>query len=329
MTIGFGRRQFIALLSGAVLTSPNAVQAQQGVAVVGYLDSTSPGSRESIVGALRQGLREAGFVEGTNLTIEDRWAEDHNDRLPSLAADLVNKRVAVIVTSAIRATLAAKGATSEIPIVFATANDPVRFGLVASFNRPGGNITGITWLSAALGEKMLGVLHDLVPGTNAFGVLVNPNNANADVNVKNVGDAAQAVKASLVVSHAATEDDFDTAISMLVKNGTQAIVVLNDPLFTDQRIKLVNSIARYAIPAIYSSREFVDAGGLMSYGASIADAHRQAGLYAARILKGEKPADLPVLQPTNFNLIINLKTAKALGITVPQSLLATADEVIE
>jgi putative tryptophan/tyrosine transport system substrate-binding protein len=329
MTIKIGRRQFIALASGAALTSTNVVQAQQGVAIIGYLDSTSPGPREAIVAALRQGLSEADFVEGKNLKIEYRWAEDHNERLDSLAADLVNKRVAVIVTSAIRASLAAKAATKVIPIVFATANDPVRFGLVESLNRPGGNITGISWLSASLGEKLLGLLHDLLPGANVFGVIVNPKNANAEAKVKNLQDAALVLRARAVISNVATADDFDSAISTLAKQSVQAIVVLNDPLFTDQRIKLVTSVTHYAIPTIYYARDFVDAGGLMSYGASIADAHRQAGIYAGRILKGEKPADLPVMQPTNFNLIINLKAAKALGLTVSQTLLATADELIE
>jgi len=324
------RREFITLLGGAAVAWPFAVQAQQGPAIViGYLDSTSPGSRESIVASLRQGLREIGYVEGRNLRIEYRWAENHNDRLSALATDLVNRRVSVIVASAIRATLAAKAATSEIPIVFATANDPVRFGLVASLNRPGGNITGISWLSAALGEKRLAVLHDFTPTANIFGVIVNPNNANAQDNVKNAQEAAHILGARTVVANAATEDDFDAAISILARQGVHAALVLNDPLFFDRRTSLVSLMARYKIPAIYALREMVDAGGLMSYGASITDAHRQAGAYAGRILKGEKPADLPVMQSAKFELVLNLKTAKTLGIIVPPKLLFTADEVLE
>jgi putative tryptophan/tyrosine transport system substrate-binding protein len=323
------RRQFISML-GSAAAWPLAAGARPAVMpVVGFLDSASPDNSAPRVAAFRQGLSETGYVEGRNLAIEYRWAEDHNDRLASLAADLVNKRVAVIVASAIRATLAAKSATTQIPIVFATANDPVQFGLVASFNRPGGNITGVAYLSAALGEKRLAILHDLIPRANVFGVIVNPNNANAEGNVKKLQGAALAIGAKSVIANAATENDFDAAISMLVQQRVQAALVLNDPLFTDRRDRLVSLVTRHEIPAIYPAREFVDAGGLMSYGASIADAHRQAGIYAGRILKGEKPADLPVIQPTKIDLVINLRTAKALELSIPPTLLAIADEVIE
>ena len=330
MAVGIGRRQFISALGGGAVAWPLAVRAQQPtMPVVGWLSSSSPNAPSQFISAFRAGLAETGYVEGQNVSIEYRWAEDHNDQLASLAADLVNKRVAVIVASAIRATLAAKSATTQIPIVFATANDPVQFGLVASFNRPGGNITGVAYLSAALGEKRLAILHDLIPRANVFGVIVNPNNANAEGNVKNLQGAALAIGAKLVIASAATEDDFDAAISMLVQQRVQAALLLNDPLFTGRRDRLVSSVTRHEIPVIYPAREFVDAGGLMSYAASITDAHRQAGVYAGRILKGEKPADLPVMEPTKIDLVINLRTAKALGLSIPPTLLAIADEVIE
>jgi putative tryptophan/tyrosine transport system substrate-binding protein len=305
------RREFITL-AGGTAAWPLAARAQQAtIPVIGFLSSASPNGTSNFTAAFRAGLTETGYVEGQNVTVEYRWAENHNDELASLVADLVNKRVAVIVASAIRATLAAKSATTQIPIVFATANDPVQFGLVASFNRPGGNLTGVAYLTAELGEKRLAILHDLIPRANVFGVIVNPNNANAERNVKNLQGAALAIDAKSVIANAATEDDFDAAISMLVHQGVQAALVLNDPLFTDRRDRLVSLVARHEIPAIYPSREFANAGGLMSYAASIADAHRQAGVYAGRILKGAKPADLPVVQPTKFELVINLKTAKA------------------
>jgi putative tryptophan/tyrosine transport system substrate-binding protein len=324
------RREFITVIGGMAAAWPLVAGAQQpAMPVVGWLSSASPNGSSNFTAAFRAGLAETGYVEGQNVTIEYRWAENHNDRLTSLVVDLVNKRVAVIVASAIRATLAAKSATTQIPIVFATANDPVQFGLVASFNRPGGNITGVAYLTAELGEKRLAILHDLIPRANVFGVIVNPNNANAESNVKNLQGAALAIGAQSVIANAATEDDFDAAISMLVRQRVQAALVLNDPLFTDRRDRLVSLVTRHEIPAIYPLREFVDAGGLMSYAASVADAHRQAGVYAGRILKGAKPADLPVVQPTKFELVINLKTAKALGLQIPDKLLALADEVME
>jgi putative ABC transport system substrate-binding protein len=323
------RREFIALLGGAALSAPVAARAQQALPVIGYLDSTSPDTRKHIVSALWQGLNEAGFVEGRNVAIEYRFAENQNDRLPALAAELVQRQVAVIVGSAIRATLAAKAATSRIPIVFATANDPVQFGLVASLNRPGGNITGTTWLTAALGEKRLELLHQLVPAATSVALLVNPSNANAEGNIKNAQAAALALGLRTHVVRAASEDEVDEALAEASRQRVGALLVLNDPLFNDQRSRLVAALARRSLPAIYPSRDIVEEGGLMSYGASVADAHRQAGIYTGRILKGEKPTDLPVQQETKVELIINLKTAKALGITVPLALLGRADEVIE
>ena len=242
---------------------------------------------------------------------------------------MVRRRVAVIVASAIRAALAAKGATNAIPIVFATANDPVPFGLVKSLNRPGGNATGVSWLTALLGEKRLGLLHELAPAANAVAVLVNPNNANADANVRNAESAARNLGMRTHVAKLPDEQSLDQAFADAVGQGARALLVLNDPLFTDLRLKIIALAARHALPAIYSQREYPDAGGLMSYGASVPEAYRQVGVYSGRILNGEKPADLPVVQSAKFEFVINLKTAKALGLEVPAKLLALADEVME
>jgi ABC-type uncharacterized transport system substrate-binding protein len=323
------RREFITLLGGAAAW-PLAARAQQtAMPVIGFLSPTSPEAMALLVVALRHGLSETGYVEGRNLAIQYRWARSQNDRLPELAADLVRHQVAVIVASFVRASLAAKAATSTIPIVFTTANDPVQFGLVASLNRPGGNATGISFLTAALGEKRLGLVHELVPAATAVAVLVNPNNANAEINVNNIKAAARTVGWRIELVNVASERDLERASAILAQRPAGALVVLNDPLFTDLRAEIVALAARHALPAIYGSRESVEAGGLMSYGANNTDVFRQAGVYAGKILQGAKPADLPVLLPTRFELVINLKTAKALDLTVPDKLLVAADEVIE
>jgi ABC-type uncharacterized transport system substrate-binding protein len=324
------RRAFISLLGGAAVAWPLAVRAQQpAMPVIGFLSPTSPEAMVPLVLALRHGLSETGYVEGRNLAIQYRWAHSQNDRLPELAADLVRHQVAVIVASFVRASLAAKAATSTIPIVFPTANDPIQFGLVASLNRPGGNATGISFLTAALGEKRLGLLHELVPAATVVAVLVNPNNANAEINVNNIEAAARTVGWRIELVNVASERDLESASAILTQRPAGALVVLNDPLFTDLRAEIVALAARHALPAIYGARESVEAGGLMSYGANNTDVFRQAGVYAGKILHGAKPADLPVLLPTRFELVINLKTAKALGLTVPDKLLVAADEVIE
>jgi putative tryptophan/tyrosine transport system substrate-binding protein len=324
------RREFITLLGGAMVAWPRVARAQQSsMPVVGFLSPTSPEAVPHFVAALRQGLSETGYVEGRNLEIQYRWARSDNDQLPALAADLVRHQVAVIVASFIRASLAAKAATSTIPIVFTTANDPIQFGLVASLNRPGGNATGISFLTAALGEKRLQLVYELVPTATVVAVLVNPNNANAEINVSNAKAAARTVGVRIEVLSAASERDLERVSSILAQRPAGALVILNDPLFTDLRDQIVALAARHRVPAIYGARESVEAGGLMSYGANNADVFRQAGIYVGKILNGAKPADLPVLLPTRFELVINLKTAKALGLTVPPTLIARADEVIE
>jgi len=280
--------------------------------------------------AFRKGLGEVGYVEGRNLIIEYRWADDHNDRLPALAAELVGKGVSVIATvNATAAALAAKAATSTIPIVFTIGADPVQFGLVASLNRPGGNVTGVSFLSNLLVAKQLGLLQEFVPGASGFGLLVNPSNPNADSDTRQAQAAADSLGREIHVVYASTERDLGTAFAALIERRVAALVVVPDALFVGQREQLATLAARHAIPTIYSNRAYADAGGLMSYGASQLDAYRQAGKYVGRILSGEKPADLPVNQPTRFELVVNLKTARTLHLQVPDKLLALADEVIE
>jgi putative ABC transport system substrate-binding protein len=325
------RREFIGLVGGAAVSWPLAARAQQSaMPVVGFLSSRSPNESEVHAAAFRRGLSEAGFVEGQNVAITYRWAEGHYERLPALASELVGLRVSVMATvgGAISA-LAAKPATATIPIVFVMGDDPVKLGLVTSFNRPGGNLTGVALLTGELGSKRLGLLCELVPDANAVGLLLNPKDPGAEVHRQDLEMAAKALGRRLLVLHASAETEFEQNFAMMTREHVGALVVANDPFFDSRRDQLIALAARTGVSAIYHIRDFPAAGGLMSYGTSLVDAYRQVGNYAGRILKGEKPADLPVMQPTRFELVINLKTVRALGLTVPPSLLARADEVIE
>jgi putative tryptophan/tyrosine transport system substrate-binding protein len=324
------RREFIAGLGGAAVL-PLAARAQQpAMPVIGYLDPGSAEQNGGAAAAFRKGLGEIGYVDARNVKIEYRWAETHYDRLPELAADLVRRQVAVIAaTNGIPAALAAKAATTTIPIVFYVGVDPVAFGIVASLSRPGGNITGVTGLGTDLGAKRLQLLHSLRPTATLFAVLVNPGNSASVTQSRGVQAAASTLGLQLHVAHASTDRDLETVFSTLAKLGAAGLVIGADGFF-NSRFELFASLAlRYAVPTIYQYRGFVAAGGLLSYGGSIEDQYRIVGGYVGRILKGEKPADLPVQQSTTVELKINLKTAKALGLTVPETLLATADEVIE
>jgi putative ABC transport system substrate-binding protein len=329
------RREFITLLGGAAVAPlslwQRAVRAQpSAIPVIGFLGPASPAGWTSYLDGLRRGLGEAGFVEGRNIAIEYRWADNQIDRLPALAAELVRHPVAVIVTgSATAAALAAKAATTTIPVVFAVGADPVKFGLVASMNRPGGNVTGVSFLSNALVAKQLELLQELVPAATVIGVLVNPNNPNAASDSRDVQVAAAALRRKVHLVHAGSERDLDAAFSSLVAARAAALLVFPDALFITARERLAVLAARHNLPAIYSNRLYPEAGGLISYGTSVMEGYRQAGVYAGRILKGAKPSDLPVVQSVKFELVINLNTAKALGLTVPMTLQARADEVIE
>jgi putative tryptophan/tyrosine transport system substrate-binding protein len=325
------RREFITLLGGAAAAWPLAVRAQQpAMPVIGFL---GPGSAESDayrVTAFRQGLNEAGFIDGQNLTIEYRWAEGRNDRLPAMAADLVHRQVAVIVATSLPAALAAKAATTTIPIVFETAANPVKLGLVASLNRPGGNVTGVTQLAEEIAPKRLELLHELLPKASVLALLVNPTaSAIAEPQSRVVLSAARALGVELNIVNASTERDFDAVFTKLTELRSGGLVIGGDAFFTSHIEQLAALTVQHAMPAIYQWRAFAAAGGLMSYGSNITDMHRLVGIYTGRILKGDKPADLPVQQATKIELYINLKTAKALGLAVPLSLLARADEVIE
>jgi putative ABC transport system substrate-binding protein len=321
------RREFITLLGGAA-TWPLPALAQQ-MPVIGFLNGASPEPYAPMAAAFRQGLKETGYVEGQNITIEYRWANDHYDRLPALAAELIAHQVTVMAATGTPAAVAAKAATSTIPIVFSAAADPIMLGLVTSLNRPTGNVTGVSGYISALGAKRLELLRELVPSAGVIGVLVDPNYPDAEFQRKDVTEAARLIGQQIHIVNAGTESDFNGAFATLVQLKAGALVVSADVLFTSRREQLVALAARHKVPAIYYLREFVLAGGLMSYAPDLADGYRQAGIYVGRILKGAQPADLPIVQPTKFELVINLKTAKALNLTVPSSLLATADEVIE
>jgi len=322
-------RRDLLILGGTSIAWPGALRAQQkALPVIGFLGSGSPGPFAPYVAAFRLGLSETGYVEGQNLAIEYRWAEGSYDRLPALAADLVGRQVDVIVTSGgATSALAAKNATSTIPIVF-SAGDPVADGLVASLARPGGNLTGFSGIFAELHPKRLELLSELVPKAKVIALLVNPNSPDAERIIRDVQEAARAKGVQLPILKAGAEDEFETAFASLVQLQAGALVVA-DAFLTSRREQLVALASRHAVPAIYQGRESVAAGGLISYGVSLTAAYRQVGIYASKILKGAKPADPPVQQTTKFELVINLKTAKALGLTVPQALLARADEVIE
>jgi putative ABC transport system substrate-binding protein len=322
------RRDFITLLGGATTWSL-AASGQQPMPVIGILAAPAPPYAEN-VSAIRQGLKEAGFVEGQNVAIEFRWAEGQLDRLPPLAADLVERQVAVIITMGGTAPLAAaKNATSTIPIVFHMGADPVRLGFVKSFNRPGGNVTGISLVQAAMATKRLEVLRELVPAAKIIGLLSNPTNPSVEIVVPDLHAAAGASGLHLIVRYASGQSDFDAAFESFVRDRVQALLVDADAVLFSRLPQITALAARHSVPAMYVSRQYVEAGGLMSYGANIADAYREVGGYAGKILKGAHPADLPVTQPTKYELAINLKTAKALGLVVPPTLLARADEIIE
>jgi putative tryptophan/tyrosine transport system substrate-binding protein len=324
------RRAFISLLGGAA-TWPLAARAQQAtMPTIGYLSARSPDDSAHLVEAFRRGLSEAGYVEGQTVTVEHRWALGQHDLLPAMAVELVRKPVTVLVSvGGESAALAARAATSTIPIVFIIGGDPVKLGLAASYNRPGGNATGISILTSTLEPKRLGLLHELVSQAATIGVLLNPNFPSFEGQLRDVQEAARAVAVQIHVLRASTDGEIEVAFETVAQERVAALAVAADPFFDTRRDKLVALAARHAVPTMYHFREFAGAGGLVSYGANIPDAHRQIGIYTGRILKGEKPADLPVMQPTKFDLVFNLTTAKALGLEIPPTLLARADEVIE
>jgi putative ABC transport system substrate-binding protein len=324
------RREFITLLGGAAVAWPLVARAQQPrMPVIGFLSSASPQTMEPEIAGFLQGLREIGYIEGQNIAIEYRWGEGQLDRLPVLAAELVDRPVAVLFSHTDRAIVAARAATATIPIVFHTGADPVRAGFVASLNRPRGNLTGVTSLSADLGQKRLGLLHELVPKGTAIAVLVDQNFPDGVSQLMGLQEAARSLNRQIIVLNARTASDIDNAFATLVQQHAGALTSLGGNFLNTRNEQIVTLAARYAIPAIYDRREFPAAGGLMSYGPDRLEVARQAGIYVGRILKGEKPSDLPVVQPTKFELVINLKTARSLNFAIPTTILALADEVIE
>jgi len=325
------RRNFITLLGSAAAAWPLAARAQQGpIPVIGFLSARSPEESAHLIAAFRQGLAEGGFVEGQNVAIEFRWARGQYGLLPALAADLVSRRVNVLTTAGGEpAAVAAKRATSTIPIVFGSGSDPVRAGLVESWNRPGGNATGITFMTTLMEPKRLGLLRDLVPGVPLVGVLLNPSFPPAERQLRDIEEAARSVDQRIVIAKAGTDAELDAAFASLIKASVGGLLVGADPYFDTRRERIVAFAQQQRLPAIYQFREFAVAGGLLSYGIDVVDAYRQYGVYTARILKGARPADLPVLQPTKFELVINLKTARSLGVKISDNLLSLADEVIE
>ena len=323
------RRQFIKLLGGAAAW-PLAARGQQAtMPVIGFLHSGSPEMRRDLVATFQLGLKQFGYVEGRNVSVEYRWADDQYDRLPASAADLVRREVAVIVAGATPAALAVQAATTTIPVVFATAGDPVTSKLVENLARPRGNLTGISFLNNTLGAKALGLLHEVVPAAATIAFLINPTNPLAKLDTREAQVAADGLKKKLIVVHASTEADIDAVFAAFDRQHADALMVESDPFLSSRRDQLVALAARRAVPAVYQLREFVAAGGLMSYGTSLTDAYRQVGIYVGRILRGAKPVDLPVIQSTRFEFAINLDTAKSLGLSIPPGILAIADEVIE
>jgi putative tryptophan/tyrosine transport system substrate-binding protein len=323
------RREFLSLLSSAATSAwPIAIRAQQAMPLVGFLSGRSLAEAAATAGAFRQGLADAGYVEGKNVAIEYRWAEGKPDRLPAMATELVDRQVAVIAASG-GAELVAKTATATIPIVFTTGGDPVELGLVATLNKPGGNLTGVTFLASGLGSKRLGLLDQFAPHANTIAMLMNPNYASTVAEIRDVEAAAQTLGLKIHVANASTDDEIAAAFATFERERPDALIVGGDPLLLGRRDYLVPLAASHRIPAIYPQREYVDAGGLMSYGTSVVDGYRQVGVYTGKVLDGIKPAALPVLQPTKFDLVINLKTARTMGLTAPSALLAVADEVIE
>jgi putative ABC transport system substrate-binding protein len=324
------RRAVVSLLGSAMASWPLSPGAQQTKPTIGFLSSRSPIESATNVAAFRQGLKDAGYVDGENVAIDYRWAEGRYDRLPALAAELVGLQVAAIVATGGNAPgLAAKTATARIPIVFVSGGDPVKAGLVTSLSRPGGNVTGMSFLGTALLAKRLEILHQLVPGAAAICMLFNPSYPDSDLQKRELQDASEVIKKQVKVIGATTEGDIDVAFADFAKQRPDALLIANDPFFDSRRAQLVALAKRHSMPAIYPDRAYVAEGGLVSYGSNLSDSYRSAGGYVSRILKGAKPADLPVLQPTKFELVVNLKTAKALGLTIPPTILARADELIE
>jgi putative ABC transport system substrate-binding protein len=324
------RREFITLLGSAVATPTCGARAQQSMPVIGFLNIALPNQMAYRMAAFTEGLKELGYVEGQNVAVEYRWAKGHLDRLPALAADLVQRRVAVIAaTGGLGSAQAAQAATKSIPIVFTSGSDPVQFGLVPSLSRPGGNVTGATLISGELPGKRMELLHELLPKTKLIAVIINSNNLDSRAEIAHIQEAARKFDYQLQIVKADSERDFEPAFATLVEQKVDALILTTDPFFESYRDRLITLSATNRIPTIYSVREYPVSGGLISYGASIPGLYRQAGVYVGRILRGGRPADLPVMQPTKFDLVINLKTANAFGLTVPDKLLALADEVIE